>query len=221
MTLELKGRNVSHAMRHIPWRLPDWGGGTRIGDALRTFNTRWARRVMGHGPVVLVISDGWDRGEPDVLRREMARLHRSARRLIWLNPLLGSPDYRPLTRGMQAALPFIDDFLPVHNLASLEALSHHLNLLEAGVKAIPTDGPEDIRRIGPSSTSKPIPATAVPRAQSTRRRPRVRSRGRSCRCPRRKFDGRFTSDEARRSTASTTRRYECGGFLSSIETLPV
>ena len=67
-----------HAMRRIPWRLPDWGGGTRIGDALRTFNTRWARRVMGHGPVVLVISDGWDRGEPDVLRREMARLQRSA-----------------------------------------------------------------------------------------------------------------------------------------------
>jgi uncharacterized protein len=137
VTLELKGRNVSHAMRRIPWHLPDWGGGTRIGDALRTFNTRWARRVMGHGPVVLVISDGWDRGEPDVLRREMARLQRSARRLIWLNPLLGSPDYRPLTRGMQAALPFIDDFLPVHNLASLEALSHHLNLLEAGVKHQP------------------------------------------------------------------------------------
>lgn len=132
VTRELTRRNVSHAMQHLPWSLPDWGGGTRIGDALRTFNTRWARRVMGHGPIVLMISDGWDRGEPDVLRQEMSRLQRSARRLIWLNPLLGSPDYRPLTRGMQAALPFIDDFLPVHNLASLDALAQHLNLLEVG-----------------------------------------------------------------------------------------
>jgi len=132
VTRELERQDASRAMRHIPWRLPDWGGGTRIGDALRTFNTRWARRVMGHRPVVLMISDGWDRGEPAVLGREMARLQRSARRLIWLNPLLGSPAYRPLTRGMQAALPFIDDFLPVHNLASLDALARHLNLLAAG-----------------------------------------------------------------------------------------
>jgi uncharacterized protein len=117
------------AVPGIPRRVPDWGGGTRIGEALRTFNVRWARRVLGHGPVVLLISDGWDRGEPDVLRREMARLQRSCHRLIWLNPLLGAPDYRPLTRGMQAALPFVDDFLPVHNLASLEALAEHLNRL--------------------------------------------------------------------------------------------
>ena len=80
---------------------------------------------------MLLISDGWDRGEPDVLRLEMARLQRSCQRLIWLNPLLGSPDYLPLTRGMQAALPFVDDFLPVHNLASLDALARHLNALPA------------------------------------------------------------------------------------------
>ena len=109
----------------IPRRVPDWAGGTRIGDALRTFNIKWARRVMGHGPVVLLISDGWDRGEPDRLAREMSRLQRSCHRLIWLNPLLGAADYQPLTRGMQAALPFVDDFLPVHNLASLEALAAH------------------------------------------------------------------------------------------------
>ena len=129
VTRELAARNVASATHRIPWRLPDWGGGTRIGEALRTFNVRWARRVMRRGPVVLLISDGWDRGEPTVLRSEIARLQRSCHRLIWLNPLLGSPDYRPMTRGMQAALPFIDDFLPVHNLASLDALAEHLSRL--------------------------------------------------------------------------------------------
>ena len=88
-----------------------------------------AIRVMSGGPVVLLISDGWDRGEPEILRREVARLRRSCHRLIWLNPLLGAPDYQPLTRGMQAALPFVDDFLPVHNLESVEALARHLNAL--------------------------------------------------------------------------------------------
>jgi len=110
-------------------RIPDFAGGTRIGDVLREFNTRWARRVLGHGAIVLVISDGWDRGDPDRLGAEAARLHRTSHRLIWLNPLLGSPDYRPLTRGIQAALPHIDDFLPVHNLESLAQLATHLNEL--------------------------------------------------------------------------------------------
>ena len=113
----------------LPRTIGDFGGGTRIGDALHTFNTEWARRVRGQGPVVLLISDGWDRGDPERLRAEMGRLHRSCHRLIWLNPLLGSPDYLPLTRGMQAALPEIDDFLPVHNLASLESLARHLSTL--------------------------------------------------------------------------------------------
>ena len=129
ITREIAKRGVDEAVPKIPGRLPDWAGGTRIGDVLRTFNVKWARRVMGHGPVVLLISDGWDRGEPDLVRREMSRLQRSCHRLIWLNPLLGSPEYQPLTRGMQAALPYVDDFLPVHNLASLEALGEHLNSL--------------------------------------------------------------------------------------------
>jgi uncharacterized protein len=129
ITRELGWRGSRHSLPAIPRRVPDWAGGTRIGDALRTFNVHWARRVMGHGPVVLLISDGWDRGEPDRLAREMSRLQRSCHRLIWLNPLLGGADYQPLTRGMQAALPFVDDFLPVHNLASLEALAEHLNRL--------------------------------------------------------------------------------------------
>ena len=131
VTREMLRPRAIAAVRQIVRYVPDWGGGTRIGDALRTFNVHWRRRVMGGGPVVLLISDGWDRGEPDILRREIARLSRSCYRLIWLNPLLGSPSYRPLTRGMQAALPFVDDFLSVHNLASLEALAKHLNQLDA------------------------------------------------------------------------------------------
>ena len=120
---------ISQVLPRLPRQIPDFAGGTRIGDALRAFNTRWARRVLGHGAVVLVISDGWDRGEPARLGAEMARLQRTAHRLIWLNPLLGSPDYVPQTRGMQAALPSIDDFLPVHNLNSLEELGRHLSAL--------------------------------------------------------------------------------------------
>ena len=92
---------------------------------------RWARRVIRNGPVVIIVSDGWDRGDPAVLARELARVRRSCRRLIWLNPLLGSPQYEPLTRGMQAALRHVDDFLPAHNLASLEQLANHLRPLPA------------------------------------------------------------------------------------------
>jgi uncharacterized protein with von Willebrand factor type A (vWA) domain len=129
ITRELARGGLDDVVPAIPRRTPDWGGGTRIGSALRSFNILWARRVLGHGAVVLLISDGWDRGDPDLIRRELGRLHRSCHRLIWLNPLLGSQQYQPLTRGMQAALPFVDDFLPVHNLSSLDALAAHLNAL--------------------------------------------------------------------------------------------
>ena len=81
---------------------------------------------MSNGPVVVIVSDGWDRGDPELLTREIARVRRSCRRLIWLNPLLGSASYEPLTRGMIAALPYVDDFRPVHNLVSLEQLAERL-----------------------------------------------------------------------------------------------
>ena len=113
-------------MTDVTEAVPDWSGGTRIGEALKQFNFDWARRVLGRGAVVLLISDGWDRGDIDLLASEMARLQRSCFRLIWLNPLLGLSDYEPLTRGIKAALPYVDDFLPVHNLSSLEALANHL-----------------------------------------------------------------------------------------------
>lgn len=123
ITRQLRVRNIDAALERVSKEVQDWAGGTRIGESLLTFNTRWGRRVLGQGAIVLIISDGWDRGDVEVLRKEMARLQRSSFRLIWLNPLLGSPTYQPLTRGIQAALPYVDDFLPVHNLNSLEALA--------------------------------------------------------------------------------------------------
>jgi uncharacterized protein len=132
ITRQLRGRNVDRALREVSLAVPDWSGGTRIGDALKVFNFAWGRRVLGRGAVVLLISDGWDRGDPMLLGQELGRLQRSCHRLVWLNPLLGSPQYEPLTRGMQAALPYIDDFLPVDNLASLQELAAHLATLEGG-----------------------------------------------------------------------------------------
>jgi len=126
ITRQLAYKNMDQALHEVSDTVHDWAGGTRTGDSLKTFNFDWGRRVLGRGAVVLVISDGWDRGDPDLLGKEMARLHRTCHRLIWLNPLLGSPVYEPLTRGIQAALPHVDDFLPVHNLASLEELAAHL-----------------------------------------------------------------------------------------------
>ncbi len=122
ITHALRHRDIDEAVDRVVKDVVDWGGGTRIGDALKHFNRTWGRRVLGHGAIVLLISDGWDRGDPVVVSDEMARLQRMSHRLIWLNPLLGRPGYQPLTRGLQAALPHVDDFLPVHNLHSLEQL---------------------------------------------------------------------------------------------------
>jgi uncharacterized protein len=132
ITRAVARRGTSGAVRAVTRDVQDWGGGTRIGDALRAFNVHWARRVMRHDPVMLIVSDGWDRGDPQLLARELARVRRTCHRLVWLNPLLGSKGYEPLTRGMVAALPLVDDFLPAHNLASLEQLAAHLRTLTHG-----------------------------------------------------------------------------------------
>jgi uncharacterized protein with von Willebrand factor type A (vWA) domain len=129
VTPQLARRDVDEALRLAAAEIADWAGGTRTGDALKEFNYTWSRRVLGGGAVVLLISDGWDRGDPALLSREIERLHRSCHRLWWLNPLLGSPGYEPLTRGMQAALPHLDAFLPVHDLRSLEQLGERLSAL--------------------------------------------------------------------------------------------
>ncbi|WP_420627190.1 vWA domain-containing protein [Candidatus Leptofilum sp.] len=126
ITQQLRGKEIDRALAEVSREVTDWSGGTRIGESLKTFNFAWGRRVLGRGAVVLLISDGWDKGDPVLLKQEIGRLQRSCHRLVWLNPLLGLAKYEPLTRGMQAALPHIDDFLPVHNLASLEQLVTHL-----------------------------------------------------------------------------------------------
>jgi uncharacterized protein with von Willebrand factor type A (vWA) domain len=129
ITYQLKGGDVDVALERATASTQDWGGGTRLGEALKAFNFDWGRRVLGQGAIVLIISDGLDRGDVDLLDREMRRLQLSCRRLIWLNPLLGSKGYEPLARGIQAALPYIDEFIPVHNLASLEQLGQLLERL--------------------------------------------------------------------------------------------
>lgn len=127
ITRSLRKRDVDDAIAEVVKAVDDWSGGTRIGEAIKTFNYDWSRRVLRSGATVVMISDGWDRGDPKLLAAEMARLQRSCRRLIWLNPLLGAPGYQPLTQGIRAALPYVDDFLPVHNLKSLEALAQLLS----------------------------------------------------------------------------------------------
>jgi len=122
----LRGPSYKGALRRLT-EVRDWSGGTRIGDSIREFNQTWGR-LVDRRTIVLLLSDGWDTGEPDVLAQEMLTLKRRAARVIWLNPLLGNPSYEPLTRGMAAALPLVDYFAAAHNLSSLRELAAHLRV---------------------------------------------------------------------------------------------
>jgi uncharacterized protein with von Willebrand factor type A (vWA) domain len=122
VTLELRGKDPDRALERAAAAVVDWSGGTRIGDALATLNREHGRR-LGRGSTVVILSDGWDRGDPDELGAEMARLRRAAHRVVWLNPLAADARYEPLTRGMRAALPHTDHLLAGNSLASLEALA--------------------------------------------------------------------------------------------------
>lgn len=133
ITHELRRKDPAAALRLVSAAVHDWSGGTRIGAALETFNREWSRRVARGGPIGIIISDGWDRGDPDLLRREMARFSRSVHRTIWLNPLAGREGYAPETRGLKAALPYVDDFLPAARLADLADV---VRLLESVPSAI-------------------------------------------------------------------------------------
>lgn len=126
ITSQLQLRNVDAALAHAAREIVDFAGGTRIADCLHAFERQHARRVLGHGAVVLLISDGWETGDPAQLGAEMRRLARRAHRIVWLNPLLGRAGYTPEARGMAAALPYVDDFLPIHDLCSLQALATQL-----------------------------------------------------------------------------------------------
>jgi uncharacterized protein len=139
ITKELAGRDPDRALDRAAAAVTDWSGGTRIGESLATLNREHGRR-LGRGSVVVVLSDGWDRGDPDVLGAEMARLRRAAHRVVWLNPLAAAPTYEPLTRGMHAALPHTDHLLAGNSIASLEDLAALLEDLPDG-RATQADAP--------------------------------------------------------------------------------
>ena len=122
ITHQLKHKEIDEALDGVSKHVVDWSGGTKIGDCIKTFNYTWLRRVLRSSSIVLIISDGWDRGDTRMLHAEMGRLSRSCYRLYWLNPLMGFEGYEPLTLGMQAALPYVDELLPIHNLHSIEQL---------------------------------------------------------------------------------------------------
>lgn len=146
LTPQLKLRNVDRAVEMAARQALDWGGGTRIGACLHDFNRRWSRRLLRRGAIVLITSDGWERSDSALLGREMRYLQHRCHRLIWLNPLAGKATYQPRVGGMAAALPFVDDFLPIHNLQSLGQLAEHLRALPsrrgqvAGLMNVPSEG---------------------------------------------------------------------------------
>jgi uncharacterized protein with von Willebrand factor type A (vWA) domain len=122
LTVELQTRDPEVALARAAERVVDWASGTRIGASLKRYNDVWGRRALTRGAVVLIASDGWEREDHELVGAEMARLHRAAYAVVWVNPVKGSPAYQPLAAGMRAALPFVDRFVAGHNLASLEAL---------------------------------------------------------------------------------------------------
>ncbi len=123
VTKELNSRDPDLALRQASERVQDWSGGTRLGECLRRFNDEWGVRGMARGAIVVILSDGWDRGDPAVLGEQMCRLQRVTYDLIWVNPLKVTPGYAPLARGMAAALPYVDHFVEGHSLAAMEELA--------------------------------------------------------------------------------------------------
>ena len=128
VTEYFKTSDINEALDRISKEVLDWSGGTRIGQSLRTFNERYALSLLDSRTIMLILSDGLDTGDTELLDEQMAILRRRTRKLIWLNPLLGSPEYRPLAQGMSTALPYVDVFAPANNLKSLEELGKHLTL---------------------------------------------------------------------------------------------
>jgi uncharacterized protein with von Willebrand factor type A (vWA) domain len=130
VTRALASRSPERAIQRAAAAAPDWSSGTRIGEALRAFNARHGRRGMARGAVVVILSDGWERGEPDLVAREMERLRRLAYRIVWVNPRASAPGFAPLAGGMRAALPYVDRFLSGHDVASLQSLGSVLGGIE-------------------------------------------------------------------------------------------
>ena len=129
ITRQLRVRSPDAALRRVADTVVDWSGGTRIGESLRELNRRWVRRTIRSGAVVLLVSDGWERGDPQLLAREMATLRRSCHRLLWIDPLAARPGFVPSTVGLTAALPYVDELIPAASVASLEELARRLGAL--------------------------------------------------------------------------------------------
>lgn len=127
ITRELDSRDPDIALAAAAERVIDWSGGTRLGDGVRAFNDEWGVRGLARNSIVVVLSDGWDRGDPDTLSEQMERLHRVTHRLVWVNPLKVTPGYAPLARGMAAALPHIDAFVEGHSVSAMEELCRVIN----------------------------------------------------------------------------------------------
>jgi uncharacterized protein with von Willebrand factor type A (vWA) domain len=130
LTSLLHRKNPDQVIQYLSSITVDWSGGTRIGDSIKDFNYCWARRVRCQGSIVMIISDGWDRGNLDLLEKEIRRLSRTSHRLIWLNPLAGSTDYQPVVQGIQTIMPHVDDFYPLANLNNLESFAKILVSLQ-------------------------------------------------------------------------------------------
>lgn len=153
VTRLLRDRDRDRALARVADSVTDWAGGTRIGESFHEFNVKWARRTLRTSGVVIVVSDGWDRGDPALVAVEAARLRRNCHRLVWLNPLAGTAGYQPLAAGMRAAFPYIDDFLAAGTVASLERLGEVL----AGARAA------DVRRGGGAAAHiPPVPPAQQP-----------------------------------------------------------
>ncbi len=127
LTREMATLDPDRALSNAADAVEDWSGGTRLGESIRDFNDEWAVRGMARGAVVVILSDGWDRGEPELMAEQMARLSRVAYRIVWSNPLKATEGYAPLARGMAAALPFVDEFVEGHSLRALETLAEAIN----------------------------------------------------------------------------------------------
>jgi uncharacterized protein with von Willebrand factor type A (vWA) domain len=136
ITAQLKLKNIDKAIEQAAHTVVDWSGGTRIGESLHQFNKHWARRVLRRGAIVIIVSDGWERGNSEMLKKEMRVLSLRAYRLIWLNPHSAQIGYQASVGGMAAAMPYIDDFLPIDNFQSLKNLSAHLNKLNYYTKNV-------------------------------------------------------------------------------------
>ena len=157
VTRLLKDRDRDRALARVADSVNDWAGGTRIGESFRAFNQHWARRTLRTSGVVIVVSDGWDRGDPALVAAETARLRRNCHRLVWLNPLAGTPGYQPLAGGMRAALPYVDDFLPAGTVASLERLGEILG----GVRSADTRKGSEAAAHAAIPTSAPVGTTSL------------------------------------------------------------